>query len=408
MEGELPDYQAAAWLMAAFLEGLSLAETRVLTRAMIASGEVLDLSRLGRAVLDKHSTGGVGDKVTLVLAPLVASCGAVFGKMSGRGLAHTGGTIDKLESIPGFRTTMEAEEFIALLEETGICVAGQSPRLVPADDRLYALRDVTATVDSNPLTAASIMSKKIAAGADVVVLDVKVGRGAFFHSKGQALGVAHLMRSLGEEEGIEVLPVLTAMDQPLGHAVGNALEVLEAVATLRGEGPDDLVEVVTTLAAKLLVHAGLGWDYERAAREAGERLENGAALAAFRRWIAAQGGETAFIDDPSRLTPASLGKVEVRAPTAGWVSSIDALAVGRAVHALGAGRSRKGEPVDHAVGVVIAAKTGDEVAEEDLLATVYARTREQGEAAAAAVASSYTISGEEVTPPPVVLAYQLH
>ena len=251
-------------------------------------------------MVDKHSTGGVGDKVSMVLGPLVASCGAIFGKMSGRGLGHTGGTVDKLESIPGFRTTIDAADFKRQLEDIGLCIAGQSPELAPADDRLYALRDVTATVESNPLIAASIISKKLAGGAGAVVLDVKVGSGSFFKTVGHAHGVAHLMREVGAKRGLAVEAILTSMEQPLGYAVGNTLEVLEAVETLKGNGPADLVEVVVALAARLLSWSDLGWDQEQAAAEARERLASGSAIGKFEEWITRQGGDAAFIENPAR------------------------------------------------------------------------------------------------------------
>ncbi len=400
MGGEVAEYQMSAWLMAAFLKGLTLGETRSLMDAMIASGETLDLSPLGRTVVDKHSTGGVGDKVSLVLGPLVASCGAVFGKMSGRGLGHTGGTVDKLESIPGFRTTLDSGAFISQLQEVALCIAGQSPELVPADDRLYALRDVTATVDSNPLTAASIMSKKVAAGADVVALDVKVGSGAFFRNRGQAAGVAHLMQQLGEARGMQVVILMTSMEQPLGHAVGNAVEVREAIETLGGNGPGDLVELVTALAAELLSRAGLGLDREQAAQKAAACLESGAALEKMEQWIAAQGGDPACVREPEVLALAPVERT-LKATTDGFVSSLDALTVGQAVFALGAGRRRRGDPVDHGVGAVVQAKVGDGVAAGQELATVYARSGAAADVAIAALGAAYSFSEERVEPPPV-------
>jgi pyrimidine-nucleoside phosphorylase len=403
LAGSLPEYQMSAWLMAAFLRGLSLAETLALTGAIIDSGRRLDLSRLGVPVLDKHSTGGVGDKVSMVLGPLVAACGGVFGKMSGRGLGHTGGTVDKLESIPGFQTMLSPERFISQLEETGICIAGQSAELAPADDRLYALREVTATIDSNALTAASIMSKKVAAGAAVVVLDVKVGRGAFFKNRGQAAGVAHLMRRIGGHYGLKVETVMSAMDQPLGHAVGNALEVNEAVKTLAGEGPADLVEVVTELAARLLERAGLFTGYEPALEEARKRLGNGDALERFGRWVEAQGGDGSFIHNPGLLPVADIRR-QVIAAGSGFVAGLDALAVGKAVLDLGAGRREKGAEVDHGVGATVHAKVGDRVEKGQELATVYARSEDGAAAAADRIDSAYSISKKAVSPPPVLLA----
>lgn len=398
LSGSVPDYQMSAWLMASLLKGLTLKETLALTAVMVDSGGRLDLSSLGRPVMDKHSTGGVGDKVTLVLAPVVAACGAIFGKMSGRSLGHTGGTVDKLESIPGYRTGMSAAEFQSRLKEHGICVAGQSADLVPADKKIYALRDVTGTIESNPLVAASIMSKKIASGAAAVVLDIKLGRGGFFKTRGHASGAAHLMQKIGEAHGIRVEVLMTSMDQPLGRAVGNSLEVLEAVETLKGNGPLDLVEVVVALAARLLAMSDLGWDPATAAAAARRSLSAGSALAKFREWIAAQGGDASFIDDTSRL-PVAAQTTPVFSPRDGYVESLDALAVGRSVQELGAGCRTTADIMDHGVGVVLHAKTGDPVKTGDTLATIYARDQESGAAAASEIADSYVIGREEVSRP---------
>src|SRR5437868_9294564 len=289
---EVPDYQAAALLMAVWFRGLSRHETFALTEAMVASGETVDLAaRLGRRVVDKHSTGGVGDKTTLALGPIVAACGAPFGKMSGRGLGHTGGTLDKLESIPGFRVELSTEELVGQVREIGIAVAGQSADLVPADRKLYALRDVTATIDEVSLIAASIMAKKIAAGASAVVLDVKVGEGAFMRTVDDARELAEEMRALGVQAGMDVVCVLTDMDQPLGRAVGNALEVREAYETLAGGGPADFRELVTVAAMHLLALSDLGIDEDEGRRRAEAALGDGSALATYDRWVRAQGGD---------------------------------------------------------------------------------------------------------------------
>lgn len=402
MAGEIADYQMSAWLMAALLKGLTMDETLALTDALLASGTRLDLTGLGRRVVDKHSTGGVGDKVSLVLAPLVASCGAVFGKMSGRGLGHTGGTVDKLESIPGFRTTLSADEFSRQLKETGICICGQSADLAPADNRLYALRDVTATVESNPLIAASILSKKLAGGASAVVLDVKVGKGSFFKTRGHAAGVAHLMREVGARRGIDVEAIMTSMEQPLGNAVGNTLEVLEAVETLKGNGPPDLVEVVVALASSLLHLSDLEWSPERAKSEARQRLADGGALGMFRKWVDFQGGDTDFIDEPDRL-PVAAHTASVSSSSDGWVEAIDALAMGRGALALGAGRIHKDDLIDHSVGLLLAAKQGDRVQTGQELARVYAPDAASGEAMAVALQSAYRISVTRVESPPVMI-----
>ncbi|RJQ41832.1 MAG: thymidine phosphorylase [Gaiellales bacterium] len=391
MCGDMPDYQMSAWLMAVVFRGLTPAETLALNDAEVASGERLDLGVLGRPVVDKHSTGGVGDKVTMVLAPLVASCGVIFGKMSGRGLGHTGGTIDKLESIPGFVTEMGPERFRELLGTVGVCVAGQSSRLAPADGRIYALRDVTATVDSNPLVAASIMSKKIASGAAAVVMDVKMGRGAFIRNRGQAAGVFSLMKMIGEARGIAVRGIISPMDAPLGRAVGNALEVAEAVEALRGEGPPDLMAVVRKLAVLSLESSDAGLSGDAAGELLDQRLAEGAALAKFGEWVEAQGGDTAFIDNPGALPQAS-HVLTVRADRSGFVGVVDALEVGLAARDLGAGRLKKGDRVDSAVGVRIETVAGDEVSAGDLLASVHASSPESGAAAAARVAAAISIA----------------
>jgi pyrimidine-nucleoside phosphorylase len=401
MAGDIPDYQMSAWLMAIYLKGLSVNETVALTDALVDSGGRLDFSSLGRTVVDKHSTGGVGDKVSLVLGPVIASCGALFGKMAGRGLAYTGGTIDKLESIPGFRTRLSRDEFEAQILNTGICIAGQSKDIVPADMKIYSLRDVTGTIESNPLIAASIMSKKIAGGAHAVVLDVKVGRGAFFKTIGHASGAAHLMRKIGELRGVDVLPVFTSMEQPLGKAVGNALEVCEAVDALRGNGPEDLTDVVVALAARLLPLSDLGWDRSRSEQEARACIAGGAALDKFREWITAQGGDTRFIDHPDAL-PSSRHVLQVLANRSGFITGIDALVIGRAALELGAGRHRKDEAIDHSAGVVLCVKTGDRISEGESLASVHSSTLEKCTAAVKAVAQAYRISDARVEPAPVL------
>ena len=390
LRGEVADYQMSAWLMAVVLKGLSYEETLALADAEVESGSQIDLSSLGRPVIDKHSTGGVGDKVTLVLAPLVAACGAVFGKMSGRSLGHTGGTIDKLESIPGFVTDLDAGRFKKQLETIGICVAGQSKDMVPADKKLYALRDVTATVESNPLVAASIMSKKIATGTAAVVMDIKIGRGAFFKNRGQAAGVFHLIKKIGEARGVEVRGVISPMDQPLGRTVGNSLEVLEAVETLRGNGPDDLVAVVSRLALLALEASDAGLTGRDAQQLIKRCLADGTALDRFREWIEAQGGDAAFVDDPAAL-PAAAHVLPVRASQGGFVTAIDALEVGLAVQALGAGRRQKEVEIDHTVGLILDAKTGDRVAPGDSLARVYANDSDKGEQAALRVNDAFKL-----------------
>ncbi len=392
-QDRVPDYQVAAWLMAVYFRGMTREETFALTEAMAHSGEVLDLSALGPTV-DKHSSGGVGDKTSLVVAPILAAAGAVVAKMSGRGLAHTGGTIDKLESIPGFRTELGKEAFFRQAREVGLVIAAQSADLAPADGKLYALRDVTATVESEPLIASSIMSKKLAAGAQAIALDVKVGKGAFLKTLEDARSLAGLMVEIGERAGRRVAAVLSQMDEPLGRAVGNAIEVQEAIAALRGEGPEDLTELALALAEEGLALVGLPPDRAR------EALESGAALEKFRAFVAAQGGDPRVVDEPERLALAP-GVVEVRAWEDGVVAELDALKVGLAVLRLGGGREKKGEPIDHGVGVYLEKKIGDRVKKGEVLARVYHRERGLAEAKAL-VAEAYRI-GEAAAPPPLIL-----
>jgi pyrimidine-nucleoside phosphorylase len=395
---EVPDYQMAAFCMAVYFKGLSAAETHALTDAMVQSGETLDLSPLGRKVVDKHSTGGVGDKTSIALGPVVAACGVPFAKMSGRGLGHTGGTLDKLEAIPGFDIELDMDAFLRQVSDVGMAIIGQTAELVPADRRLYALRDVTATVDIIPLIASSIMSKKIAGGADAIVLDVKVGDGAFMKDLESARELAETMRELGVRAGREVVCELTDMDQPLGRAVGNALEIREAVDTLRGEGPEDLVELVLGASGHLLALSDLGVDQAEGRRRAEEALAGGSALETYERWVRAQGGDPALDALPTapivRPVPASEG---------GFVQEIGAIAIGEAALGLGAGRIRKEDGIDHAVGVVCLAKRGDEVAGGDTLAEVHARSDDTADRAVAEVTAAYELGAEPPPHRPIVL-----
>lgn len=365
LDGSVPDYQMSAWLMAAFLRGLSPAETADLTEIMAQSGEVLDLSALENTV-DKHSTGGVGDKTSLVLAPMLAALGLTVAKMSGRGLGHTGGTIDKLESFPGWNPSMDEAPFLAQAKELGLVLVGQNKTLAPADGALYALRDVTGTVESMPLIASSIMSKKIASGAKTIVLDVKCGAGAFMKTPEDARALAEAMVDIGGRVGRNVRAVITDMNTPLGHMAGNTLEVREAVETLRGQGPADLTELCVILAAEALL--AVGWESDEAAAQARARktLEDGSALEKFAAFVEAQGGNKEDALDPGRLKSASEIK-EIRAEKAGFVTSLDALAVGKAVLALGGGRENKSSAIDHAVGVETVKKLGEAVAAGDVL-----------------------------------------
>jgi pyrimidine-nucleoside phosphorylase len=396
---EVPDYQMAAFAMAVFFRGLTAAETFALTDAMIRSGETIELGRLlGRKVVDKHSTGGVGDKTSLAVGPIVAACGVPVGKMSGRGLGHTGGTLDKLESIPGFRVELSLDEFVAQVRDVGLAIVGQTAELVPADKKLYALRDVTATVDQVSLIAASIMSKKLAGGADAIVLDVKVGDGAFMKTLDDARVLAETMIELGRRAGRETVCLLTDMDQPLGAAVGNALEVREALATVRGEGPPDVTELVLDACARMLALSDLGIDEAEGRRRAEAAVADGSAEALWRRWIEAQGGDP----DEGALPTAPIVHT-VKAPTAGTVAGLGAIRVGNAAVHLGAGRRTKDDAIDHAVGVVCLRKRGDRVEAGEPLAEVHARDERSAEAAAAEVLAAYAIGDEPVPARPVLL-----
>jgi len=369
--GSIPDYQAAAWCMAVYFQGMTEPETVALTLAMAHSGEVLDLHDIAPRIADKHSSGGVGDKTTLVIAPLVAACGVPVAKMSGRALGFSGGTLDKLESIPGFRADLSVDEFRKALADCGVVVSGQTANLAPADGKLYALRDVTGTVASVPLIASSIMSKKIAGGADAIVLDVKVGHGAFMETEAQAANLARTMTSIGRGVGRHVAAVISDMSQPLGQAVGNAVEVREAIETLRGGGPADFLEHCLVIAGCMIMLAGKSQSEQRAAQLLREKLASGAALAKFRDWIAAQGGDTAVIDNPDLLPKAPLIET-VPSPQTGFVAAINARAFGYAVVSLGGGREKKGAPIDHRVGIVLGPKVGAWVEKGQPLFTIHA------------------------------------
>jgi pyrimidine-nucleoside phosphorylase len=397
--GEVPDYQMSAFLMAVYFRGLSGAETFALTDAMIASGDTIDLgAALGRKVVDKHSTGGVGDKTSLAVGPIVAACGVPFGKMSGRGLGHTGGTLDKLESIPGFRVELTVDELIAQVREVGIAIIGQTGDLVPADKLLYALRDVTATVDNVSLIAASIMSKKIAGGAEAIVLDVKVGDGAFMKTLAAARVLAETMIELGRRAGRETVCVLTDMDQPLGCAVGNALEVREALDTVRGNGPEDFTELVLGACAHLLALSDLEVDEAEGLRLAEQAIADGSAADVWNRWIAAQGGDP----DEGALPVAPVVR-EVVAPQAGYVGRLGAIAVGVTALHLGAGRASKEDEIDHAVGVVCHRKRGDALEAGDVLGEVHGRDDASAAAGVEEVLAAYEIGDAPPAAHPLVL-----
>jgi pyrimidine-nucleoside phosphorylase len=397
--GDVPDYQMAAFCMAVYFRGLNAAETFALTDAMTASGDTLDLqAALGRTVVDKHSTGGVGDKTSLIVAPIVAACGVPLGKMSGRGLGHTGGTLDKLESVPGFRVELSPDEFVAQLRDVSVAIIGQTENLVPADKLLYALRDVTATVDNVSLIASSIMSKKLAGGADAIVLDVKVGDGAFMKTRRDARTLAETMLELGRRSGRRVVCLLTDMDQPLGGAVGNALEIRETIATLRGAGPPDLTDLVLAACGHLLALSDLGVDEREGRRRAEAAVRDGSAFVHYERWIRAQGGDPA----EDALPVAPFVRV-VEAPRAGVVEWLGAVAVGTVALRLGAGRTVKEDVIDHAVGVRCLKKRGDRVERGDSLAEVHARTELAAERAEHEVLAAYSIGEDRLETMPIVL-----
>jgi len=399
--GDIPDYQAAAWAMAVLLQGMSRRETIDLTLSMVASGQTLDLHDVAPVVVDKHSTGGVGDKTTIVVAPLVAACGLPVGKMSGRGLGFSGGTLDKLEAIPGYDVGLSIEQFKAQLARVGVVVSGQTHELAPADAKLYALRDVTGTVPSLPLIASSIMSKKIAAGADAIVLDVKVGCGAFMKTLDAARTLARTMVDIGMDVERRVSAVLSDMSQPLGLAVGNALETAEAVDVLRGAGPDDLREHCLAIAEQMLILGGVSPDRVSAQVRLLDALRGGRAMAKFEEWVDAQGGDVSAARDLRAACPAAVVR-PVASPRAGVISAIDAMEVGLAAVDLGAGRAKKRDPIDHAVGIVLATKVGDAVHKGDLLFTVHAADAARAAAAEARVLEAYGWVEQAVAPPPLV------
>jgi pyrimidine-nucleoside phosphorylase len=400
MHNQIPDYQLSAWLMAAVLNGLNLEETTALTHAFVQSGECLDWSDLEGISVDKHSTGGVGDKTTLALIPMLASVGLIVTKLSGRGLGFTGGTIDKLESIPGFKTELSVETFKAQIRQIGMAISSQTPSLAPADGKLYALRDVTATVDSIPLIAASVVSKKIAAGADVIVLDIKYGQGAFMKDLAMAKALAMMCREVGNRLGKNISTLISAMVEPLGYAVGHSLEVLEVVRLLQGTGPKDLETLCLKLGAVAMVSSGKWTVLEEAEILLKQQLHNGKALEKFRALIVAQGGCDAFVETPG-LLPAAKQGLPVIAQHGGYVSAIDALRVARACKLLGAGRTTKEDEIDLSVGVVLQKKTGEAIAKGELLAMLHANTQYVDEAMAM-VQEAFSISEKPVLPCPLV------
>ena len=394
--GEVPDYQVSAWLMAVILRGLTRAETSVLTDAMLRSGDVLDLSELAAKKVDKHSTGGVGDKTSLVLAPLAAAAGLVVPMISGRGLGHTGGTLDKLEAIPGFNVNLSVPKFRSVLAECGCSMIGQTSEIAPADRKLYALRDVTGTVESPYLICASIMSKKLAEGVDALVLDVKTGSGAFMKEEKDAVFLAELMVETGERMGKSMVALITNMDQPLGLKVGNALEVEECIDVMRGQGPEDLRELCLELAAWMFYLGGVAAKVEYGKLYAEKLLDSGKALERFRRMVFLQGGDVAAIDDLSRLPKAKHTQV-VASPSAGYVTAMKCEAVGTACVVLGGGREKKEDAVDPAVGIVLHRKVGDRVATGEPLCTVHANSESRADRVTKLLLESYQITPTPAT-----------
>lgn len=375
VKGEIPDYQMSAFLMAVYFRGMTKEETAVMTDLVARSGDMVDLSSIEGIKVDKHSTGGVGDKTTLIVAPLAAACGVKVAKMSGRGLGHTGGTVDKLESIPGMRVSIERDEFFDIVKKNGICVIGQSGNLTPADKKLYALRDVTATVESIPLIAVSIMGKKLAAGSDCILLDVKTGSGAFMNSVEDSLALAQEMVNIGESAGKNTVALITNMDIPLGNNIGNSLEVIEAVETLKNQGPEDLTCVCLELAANMLYLAGQG-DMETCYGKVKEALENGAGLQKLIDMVEAQGGDSSVIKDVSRFKKAGIVK-EVISPYDGYITFMDTKECGIASCILGAGRETKEDNIDYSAGIVLKKKTGDRIEKGDILAVLYGNKEEK-------------------------------
>ena len=400
-DGSIPDYQASALLMAIYFRGMTDQEIATLTMEMAHSGDMLDLSAIKGLKADKHSTGGVGDKTSLVLTPLAASIGIPVAKMSGRGLGHTGGTIDKLESFPGFSTDISEEKFINNVNTIGIAIAGQTKNMAPADKKLYALRDVTGTVDSIPLIASSIMSKKLAAGADVIVLDVKTGSGAFMKTEEDSVRLANEMVRIGNNVGRRTLAVISDMDEPLGYAVGNAIEVKEAIDTLNGHGPADLLELCLTIGSLMAVGTGKAANVDEARTLLLEKLNDGSALKKFAEFVEAQGGDSAPVYDTKLLPQASIVK-EVYAPVDGYVSHIESDIVGISAMKLGGGRETKESPIDLSVGILINKKVGDKVEKGEKIATLYANDQEKLAAAITELEQAYSYSVAPVEKPKLI------
>lgn len=402
VNGEIPDYQVSAMLMAIYFNGMNDHEITELTKVMAKSGDMIDLSAIAGKKVDKHSTGGVGDKTTLIVAPIVAACGGRVAKMSGRGLGHTGGTVDKLESIPGYRTSLDRKEFFDIVNECGLSVIGQSGNLAPADKKLYALRDVTATVDSIPLIASSIMSKKIAAGSDCILLDVKTGSGAFMKTLDDSIKLAQTMVTIGEGAGRRTVALITDMNTPLGFGIGNSIEVMESMDVLKGHGPADLTEVSLDLASNMLYLVGKG-SLEECRKLAEKAIADGSAFETFCKMVRAQGGDDAVLRDYSKFKQAPY-KLEVKAEADGFITKMNAEEIGETSVVLGAGRETKESPIDFAAGLILHKKFGDEVKKGDVLVTMYTSKEEALEPAKKMYLEATTIGSEPVAKEPLIYA----
>lgn len=402
--GTIPDYQISAWLMATYFNGMNVEESARLTYAMAHSGDILDMSEIGEFVIDKHSTGGVGDKTTLILIPLLAAAGLPVAKLSGRGLGHTGGTIDKLEAIPGFRTSLELDEFLSQVKNIGAAIASQTAHLAPADGKLYALRDVTATIESIPLIAASVVSKKIAAGANVIVLDVKCGCGAFMKTLSHAQELSNTMVDIGKRLNKSISAVITSMEQPLGNAVGNSLEVIESIQTLKNQGPEDLTELTLVLGAISLVKLNMAGSIDEAKAILRRHLEDGSAYKKFIEIVKAQGGNINAIENIEHL-PCATHLVEVKSEKSGYISNVDALSIAKACKILGAGREKKEDSIDYAVGIVLGKKIGDSVQAGETLAVIHSNCQDSAAEAINLVNKAFSYS--EVMPKVPELVYEI-
>ncbi len=400
-KGEIPDYQISAWLMAIFFQGMTEKERTDLTMAMAQSGEQADLGSIEGIKVDKHSTGGVGDSVSLIVGPLVACAGVPVAKMSGRGLGHTGGTIDKLESVPGFQVELDKKTFVDLVNKNKIAVISQSGNMTPADKKLYALRDVTATVDSLPLIASSIMSKKIAGGADAIVLDVKTGNGAFMKTHEEAEALAKAMVQIGNRAQRKTMALISDMNQPLGFAIGNALEVKEAIETLKGQGPKDLTELCLTLGSYMVLLGEKAQDIEEARKMLEQFMDDGSALNKFKTFLASQGGDSSVVENPEKLPQAEY-QIPLLSKEEGYVSSMNAEEIGRSAMLLGAGRSEKDAPIDLAAGIVLRKKIGDPVAKGEPLAILHTNKEEVVEEIKEKLRESIQISPDRPEPPPLI------